>query len=153
MQKIKTIHQVLSLTGIVFLISFLALGYYEETTYTEGFNLHIFSRWPVFAFASVPFLYFVFNLLVHRSALKRQLYGAFFVVAAMVLSLSVFLLVFYISEHTRDHSVNLFGGLFKSENPPPAWLIFLRDTFFISAMLLVVVCFLLLTRLRKKWPV
>jgi hypothetical protein len=153
MQRTKTIHQVLSFTGIVFLVSFLALGYYEETTYTEGFNLHIFSSWPVFAFNSVPFLYFVSNLLVHRSALKRQLYGAFFVVAAMVLLLFVFLLVFNISEQSRGSSIKLFGGLFKSENPPPAWLLFLRDTFFISAMLLVVVCFLLLTRLRKKWPV
>jgi hypothetical protein len=153
MQKTKTIHQVLSVTGILFLISFLALGYYEETTYTEGFNLHIFSRWPVFAFASVPFLYFVLNFFVHRLALKRQLFGAFFVVAAMVFSLFVVFLVFYISEQFKDHSVKLFDGLFKSEHPPPAWLLFLRDSFFISAMLLVVICFLLLTRLRRKWPV
>lgn len=145
------LHRVCCIAGLLFLSAFMISGYYSETQYTQGFNLHIFRSWQIWVYSMIPFLYFIFNLRWYTSRIQKELTGAFFVVAVLFLAIGIGLLVSIAREMFRAPSgPQLFDGLFKSDNPPPCWLDLLNYTSFTIFVLLVVICFLVLWRIRKN---
>jgi hypothetical protein len=145
-------HYAASILGMLLLLAFLGAGYYEETNYPGGFNLHIFRDWKIWVASLVPLLHFILNMIWYRVNCKRELTGAFFVVAASAIILLCSIIISVIADATRSSSggSQLFDGLFKNNHPPPVWLINLRDFSGIGVLLLVIVCFLLLWQIGKK---
>lgn len=148
-------HYAASFFGILLLICFMCTGYIEEANYPGGLDLQIFRNWKIWVVSLVPLLYFILNMAWYRVKCKKELTGAFFVVAVFAAIILCSIFVSIIKEASRVHSgrPGLFDGLFTNKNPPPAWLTNIWNLSGIGMLLAALACFLLLWRIRKKQPI
>lgn len=153
----KKLHKVLSVSGFVLLLLWAGLFLYEEEHYERGFSLHLMRELGFQLFLLAIALYFILSFYWHRSRYKQALFG---VIALMAIADAVVLIAIateWIKEIQQQKTVgykmmdNLFSGLFRSSNPPPAWMRTMNDFLPLLILIMILPCFLLLLRFRKQW--